>query len=398
MKRLFPFSAIVGQEQMKTALLLTAVDPTIGGVLIRGHKGTGKSTTARALAQVMPKIKVVKDCAYNCPPENEAEMHTCCLGRIQRGEELREEMRGVPFTELPLNATADRVVGTLHLEQTLKTGERHFEPGLLASAHRGVLYVDEVNLLEDHLVDMLLDVSASGLNRVEREGISYSHPARFILLGTMNPEEGELRPQFLDRFGLCVAVKGLDNKEERREVVQRALAFERDPDSFSRNWEKEDALLTQQIHTARCSLSFVKIPDEIWDLTIQIATKAKVHGHRADITIIKAAAALAALMERKEVTKSDIFQAAYFVLPHRLKVSVLLSEDKIKQEIEKLLIEVAAGEKQVKEKETGKRIDELQMDYTEHEKMQVPGAAAAGSILLTFLKKKARKGPLSRIN
>ncbi len=219
----YPFSAIIGQDAMKAALLLNAVDPTIGGVLIRGQKGTGKSTAARALAALLPDIEVVKDCPYHCDPADLKKMHEGCRERLEINGQLPSEFRPMPVVELPLSASEDRVVGTVQLEHALKTGQRRYEPGLLAAANRGILYVDEVNLLEDHLVDLLLDVAASGINRVEREGLCITHPSRFMLVGTMNPEEGELRPQFLDRFGLVVHVEGLSDPRLRRQLIENRL-------------------------------------------------------------------------------------------------------------------------------------------------------------------------------
>src|SRR5512136_1308084 len=248
MKRFqYPFAAIVEQKALKTALLLNAVDPTIGGVLIRGHKGTGKSTAARALAQVLPLIEVLENCPFNSDPKDPVEAAGIQYGR----DSGRAILRPMPFVELPLNATEDRLVGSLHVEKALQTGERRFEPGLLAAANRGILYVDEVNLLPDHLVDMLLDSAASGVNVIEREGISFVHPARFILIGTMNPEEGELRPQFLDRFGLCVAIRGVVDLDARKAIVQRHLAFESNPEDFLDKWTLADQAISDQIAYAR---------------------------------------------------------------------------------------------------------------------------------------------------
>jgi len=225
----FPFTAIVGQEAIKLALLLNAISPTIGGVLIRGHKGTAKSTAVRALAHLLPDIEVVVGCPFGCAPTDASEVCPHCTANTT---ERRSLLRPAALVELPLGATEDRVVGTLDIERALKMGEKHFEPGLLAAAHRGVLYIDEVNLLSDHIVDILLDAAAMGVNYVEREGISVSHPAAFILVGTMNPEEGELRPQLLDRFGLAVDVQAARDAEVRAEVVRRRIAFDHAPESF----------------------------------------------------------------------------------------------------------------------------------------------------------------------
>src|SRR5512136_219784 len=232
---LYPFSAIVEQEVLKTALLLNAVDPSIGGVLIQGHKGTGKSTAARALAQLLPYIEVLENSPFNLDPRDSIGVPGFKpAGSLKASE--RAILRPMPFVELPLNATEDRLVGSLHIEKALQTGERRFEPGLLAAANRGILYVDEVNLLADHLVDLLLDAAASGTNSVEREGISFSHPARFMLIGTMNPEEGDLRPQLLDRFALCVDMHGIADPRQRVAIVERRVAYEGDPEGFYGEW------------------------------------------------------------------------------------------------------------------------------------------------------------------
>lgn len=224
----FPFSAIVGQDDMKLAFMIAAVDPSVGGVLAFGDRGTGKSTAVRALAALLPKIRVAVGCAYNCEPDDPARLCDAC----RDGGKPKSQLHGAPVVDLPLGATEDRVVGALDLERALRRGEKHFEPGLLARANRGFLYIDEVNLLEDHLVDLLLDVAASGVNLVEREGLSVRHPARFVLIGSGNPEEGELRPQMLDRFGLAVDVKTPLDVPSRIEVVKRRDAFERDPITF----------------------------------------------------------------------------------------------------------------------------------------------------------------------
>ena len=232
-RAVFPFTAIVGQESIKLALLLNAISPVIGGVLIRGHKGTAKSTAVRALSRLLPDIEVVAGCPFACALSDDLEVCPHCVVHPA----VRQPMtRPAALVELPLGATEDRVVGTLDIERALKSGEKHFEPGLLAAAHRGLLYIDEVNLLSDHLVDILLDAAAMGVNYIEREGISVSHPAAFILVGTMNPEEGELRPQLLDRFGLAVDVQAERDVEVRAEVVRRRIAFDRDPEGFVRQW------------------------------------------------------------------------------------------------------------------------------------------------------------------
>ncbi len=236
---IFPFTAIVGQERMKKALILNAINPGLSGVLIRGEKGTAKSTAARALASLLPEIEVVSNCPFSCHPQREELMCEECRHRKAGGESLPITKRRMHVVNLPIGATEDRVVGTLDIEHALKTGEKRFEPGVLADAHRAILYVDEANLLDDHIVDVLLDSAAMGVNTIEREGVSYSHPAHFILIGTMKPEEGELRPQLLDRFGLCVNIEGIDDPKDRVEVIKRRQGFEENPGRFVAYWEAE---------------------------------------------------------------------------------------------------------------------------------------------------------------
>src|SRR5512142_78010 len=246
----FPFTAIVGQDRMKRALVLNAINPLIGGVLIRGERGTAKSTAVRALAALLPEIAVVADCRFSCDPSNS---HYCdeCAMRLAAGEVLPVRRRKVRLVDLPVSATEDRVVGTLDIETAIKKGEKKFEPGVLAAANRGILYVDEVNLLDDHVVDLLLDSAAMGVNVVEREGISFQHPAQFVLVGTMNPEEGELRPQLLDRFGLAVEIRGIPDAAARVEIIERRLAYEQDPDAFQTEWATAEAKLSTEIEAAR---------------------------------------------------------------------------------------------------------------------------------------------------
>ncbi|MBN1902875.1 ATP-binding protein [Candidatus Sumerlaeota bacterium] len=323
MKRiLFPFSALVNQEEMKTALLLVAVDPSIGGVLISGHKGAGKSTAVRALAGILPAIRVVKGCPYNSDPDSPQSMDEFCLKKYNEKKKLPVQIRPMRIVELPLNATEDRIAGTLHIEEAIRKGKRQFEPGILAAANRGVLYVDEVNLLEDHLVDILLDAAASGINTVEREGVSITHPARFILIGTMNPEEGSLRPQFLDRFGLFVSIRGVEKRDQRREIVLRRMAFEQDSVKFAEAWEQEEKRLSELILESRRNLSQISIPDEFIDMAIELSETVEARGNRAEIVIPKAARALAALHQKDVVGEVDIRNAARFVLPHRMSFSV----------------------------------------------------------------------------
>ncbi len=315
----FPFTAIVGQERMKRALILNAISPQIGGVLIRGERGTAKSTAARALAALLPEIDVVADCPFHCDPHSPEGMCDNCRERVERGEALPVARRRIPFVDLPVSATEDRVVGTLDIELAIQKGERRFEPGVLAAANRGLLYVDEVNLLDDHVVDLLLDSAAMGVNVVEREGISFQHPARFILVGTMNPEEGELRPQLLDRFALCVEIRGITDPGARAEIVQRHLEFERDPAGFRARWEPSEQALSREIERARALLPQVRYTRADLFTIAQVTTAMQVDGHRADIVILKAALAHAAFEGRTQIDERDILLAAELALPHRLR-------------------------------------------------------------------------------
>ena len=303
----FPFSAIVGQEPMKRALIFNAIDPSIGGVLITGTRGTAKSTAARAVAALLPEIETIAGDAFNTAP---------APGRTDRSSFIP-----TPFVNLPVGATEDRVLGTLDVERVLQSGERHFEPGLLARANRGVLYVDEINLLPDHLVDVLLDAVAMGVNRVEREGISFTHEARVILIGTMNPEEGELRPQLLDRFGLSVAVAGYFDPDQRKEVVRRRIAFEADPEAAAGRWSEAEAELSRRIEQARRSLAAVEVPDVHLDAIVQACAEARADGLRADIVAYKTARAIAAFAGRREVTEADAAEAVALALTHRRRVA-----------------------------------------------------------------------------
>ncbi len=315
----FPFTAIVGQDDLKRALLLNAVDPGLGGVLIRGERGAGKSTAARALAALLPPLQVVRGCRFHCDPQDPAHWCTECRARAARGEPLAAVEIPTPFVNLPLAATEERVVGTLDIEAALQSGQRRFQPGLLAAANRGVLYIDEVNLLEDHLVDLLLDVAAMGVNYVEREGVSFQHPARFILVGSMNPEEGDLRPQLLDRFALVVDVKGVDNPVLRAQIMERHLAFERDPEGFYAEWEPRERALRQRLVAARARLPRVQHTEADLFTIAGLTTRFGVEGHRADLVILRAARAHAALEGRLHLTSEDLLRAAALALPHRLK-------------------------------------------------------------------------------
>ncbi len=316
-KRIFPFSALVGQEEMKRALLLNMVNPRIGGVLIRGEKGTAKSTAVRALEQVMPPRKE-RNCLFHCDPDRpETWCEECRKKGVPKKDEIREGRMKV--VNLPVSATTDRVVGSIDIEEMIKAGEAAFAPGILAEANRNILYVDEVNLLEDHIVDVLLDAAAMGVNRIERESISYTHPSAFVLVGTMNPEEGELRPQLLDRFGLLVEVKGERDPEKRVEIMKRRLEFEADPEQYCRKWQAEDETLGKKILEAQIRLPEVVWTEEILALIARISIALEVDGHRADITMLKAAAANAALEGRRAVTFGDIRTVSRLALPHRMR-------------------------------------------------------------------------------
>ncbi|VUD74868.1 magnesium chelatase ATPase subunit I [Methylobacterium symbioticum] len=311
----FPFSAIVGQDEMRQALLVAAVDPSIGGVLVLGDRGTGKSTAIRALAALLPPMRAVAGCPYACDPEGPAESCPHCA----TGAPRRAETRPVPVVDLPLGATEDRVVGALDLERALTRGETAFEPGLLARANRGFLYIDEVNLLDDHLVDLLLDVAASGINTVEREGLSLRHPARFVLVGSGNPEEGELRPQLLDRFGLACAVETPTDIATRIAVVRARDAFERDPAGFCARHAAAEAGLRDRILAGRARLGAVAVPDAALERAARLCLALGTDGLRGELTLMRTARALAALEGAATVTDDHLTRIAPAALRHRLR-------------------------------------------------------------------------------
>ncbi len=308
----YPFAALVGQDTLKQALLLCAVNPTLGGVLLRGDKGTAKTTAVRGLADVLPPLLAVPGCPFNCEPGQPADLCPACHRPAAVAQEL-----AAPFVNLPLGATEDRVLGSLDLEGLLADRQKKLQPGLLAAAHRGVLYIDEVNLLPDHLVDVLLDAAATGRSTVQREGLAVSHPAQFTLIGTMNPEEGNLRPQFLDRFGLMVDVAAPRDVAERTEVVRRRIAFERDPVAFQAHWQPAQAAVQQQIRAAQQLLPTVQLPEGLLTLISQLCTELGVASLRADIVLYKTALTLAALAGRATVTAADVRRAAELALAHR---------------------------------------------------------------------------------
>jgi magnesium chelatase subunit I len=315
----FPFSAIVSQDEMKLAILVSAIDPSIGGVLVFGDRGTGKSTAVRALAALLPKMRAVVGCRYGCDPDASNSNCPDCTALRLRKPVLASHLIAVPVVDLPLGATEDRVVGALDLERALSQGVKAFEPGLLARANRGFLYIDEVNLLEDHLVDLLIDVAASGENVVEREGLSVRHPARFVLIGSGNPEEGELRPQLLDRFGLSVEVKTPEGLAERVEVVRRRDAFERDPQGFTEQWKKEDERIRRRIVAARKRLHAVEIPDAARSRAAELCMALGTDGLRGDLTLIRTARAYAALEGDASVRDEHLRTVAAPALRHRLR-------------------------------------------------------------------------------
>ncbi|MEM6851502.1 MAG: magnesium chelatase ATPase subunit I [Pseudomonadota bacterium] len=319
----FPFAAIVGQSEMKKALTMAAADPSIGGVMVFGDRGTGKSTAVRALAAMLPAISFVRGCSFNCDPSRSAEdCPAACLVRANEGSAgapAPVELRPIPVVDMPLGASEDRIVGALNLERALTTGEKAFEPGLLAKAHRGFLYIDEINLLEDHLVDLLLDAAASGENIVEREGLSVRHPARFVIVGSGNPEEGELRPQLLDRFGLSVEVTTPTDLSERVEVLRRREAFDRDPAAFAERWREENDELAARIEAARLALPDVELPDEALETISRICLSIGADGARGELTLMRAARALAALAAEGTVRREHILEAAPLALRHRLR-------------------------------------------------------------------------------
>ncbi|RJS92108.1 magnesium chelatase ATPase subunit I [Salinisphaera sp. Q1T1-3] len=319
MSRAFPFSAIVGQQAMKHALEITAVDPSVGGVLVRGDRGTGKSTAVRALPGVLPPLRVISKCVYGCDPAADATVlcETCRADEAAGRRATRQQP--VPVVDLPLGASEDRIVGALDLERALSSGEKVFEPGLLARAHRGYLYVDEINLLEDHLVDLLLDVAASGENIVEREGLSVRHPADFVLVGSGNPEEGELRPQLLDRFGLAVDITTPSVLSDRVEAVRRADAYRRDPAAFVARYKRKDGAVRKRIRDARQRLPSLETTDALLEAASALCLRLGTDGLRGELTLIRAARASAALAGDETITTAHLRAVAPAALAHRLR-------------------------------------------------------------------------------
>nr|YP_003002236.1 magnesium chelatase subunit [Aureoumbra lagunensis]ACS36948.1 magnesium chelatase subunit [Aureoumbra lagunensis] len=323
----FPFTAIVGQEEMKLALQLNVIDPKIGGVIIMGDRGTGKSTTIRAIADLLPEIEIVKDDPFNSHPTNPELMNSSVLEQFRNNETIETELVNIPMVDLPLGATEDRVCGTIDIEKALTEGVKAFEPGLLAKANRGILYVDEVNLLDDHLVDILLDSAASGWNTVEREGISVRHPARFVLVGSGNPEEGELRPQLLDRFGMHAEIRTVKDPELRVKIVEERTAFDQNPQIWIDKYQEEQEALRSKLVTAQQLLPSIEIDYDFRVKISQICSELDVDGLRGDIVVNRAAKAFAALNNKTKVDLDDISNIIVLCLRHRLRKDPLESID-----------------------------------------------------------------------
>ena len=338
---IFPFTAIVGQEEMKLALILNVIDPKIGGVMIMGDRGTGKSTTVRALIDLLPEIEVVENDPFNSDPNDPELMSEEIREKLQRNEKLSVVRKKISMVDLPLGATEDRVCGTIDIEKALTEGVKAFEPGLLAKANRGILYVDEVNLLDDHLVDVLLDSAASGWNTVEREGISISHPARFILVGSGNPEEGELRPQLLDRFGMHAQIGTVKDAVLRVKIVEQRANFDESPLEFRNNYNQSQQELTKKLIQARELLKKVEIDYDFRVKISQICSELNVDGLRGDIVTNRASKALAAFEGRTEVTPQDVFRVIPLCLRHRLRKDPLESidsGDKVREVFKKIFV------------------------------------------------------------
>jgi Mg-chelatase subunit ChlI len=334
----------VGQERLRQALLLNAVNPAVGGVLIEGPSGTAKSTAVRGLAALLPELDVVADCPFSCDPA------APCAVCAARTDELPVARRRARIVTLPLNATEDRVAGSVDIARALREGVTALEPGLLAEVNRGILYVDEINLLDDHLADILLDAAALGVNTVEREGVSVEHPSRFLLVGTMNPEEGDLRPQLADRIGLRVAVDALAGAEQRAEVLRRREAFTADPDAFVAAWEEEESALAARVRDARAAVAEVEVPERFYAVIALVVTRAGVTSHRADVAILQCAKARAALESRRGLDRDDVHAAASLALAHRVPLDPFdgqpgLDDRLLRRIVDEVLDEDAAEKK-----------------------------------------------------
>jgi len=343
MRSIYPFTAIVRQERMKRALIMVAVDHHIGGVLIRGERGTAKSTAARAMAALLPEIEVFVESPFNDDPNVPLSWSDWAKERKARGEELKIARRRTRFVDLPVSATEDRVVGTLDIEKAIQKGEKHFEPGVLAAANRGLLYIDEVNLLDDHVVDLLLDSAAMGVNVVEREGISFVHPANFILVGTMNPEEGDLRPQLLDRFALSVEIGGVLEPRDRVLIMERNLGFEANAEGFIHEWEPKEKVLSDRIARARSLVKEVTYTSRDLLSIAALSADLRVDGHRADLVVLKTARANAAFEGRKAINYHDIALAAELAYPHRLKRGPFQESDITSEALEERIEQLVGG-------------------------------------------------------
>ena len=338
-RRVFPFTAVIGQEEMKLALLLNVIDPRIGGVMIMGDRGTGKSTTIRALADLLPAIDVVKDDPYNSSLIDPDLQSKEVLEKIVQGENLESIQKQVPMVDLPLGATEDRLCGTIDIEKALSEGVKAFEPGLLAKANRGLLYVDEVNLLDDHLVDVLLDSAASGWNTVEREGVSVRHPARFVLIGSGNPEEGELRPQLLDRFGMHAEIRTISDPDSRVRIVEERISFDKSPETWFEKYETEQFDIQNRLLKAMSLLPQVQISKDFQLKISQVCSELQVEGLRGDLVVTRAAKALAAFEERTEVSLEDVKRTIILCLRHRCRrdpMESINSGDKVESVFEQV--------------------------------------------------------------
>jgi Mg-chelatase subunit ChlI len=362
---IYPFTAVVGQDLMRLALVLNAIDMRIGGVLIRGERGTGKSTAARALAALLPEIEVITDSPFGDDPNRPDTWSDYSQERYSNGVKPPVNKRRAAFVDLPVSATEDRVVGTLDIEKAIQEGKKHFDPGVLANANRGILYVDEVNLLDDHIVDLLLDSAAMGVNIVEREGISFSHPARFILIGTMNPEEGDLRPQLLDRFALSVEVQGIRRAEDRIEILQRHVAYEEDSEAFRAEWQPVENSLSVRIAKAREVVDAVRYTQNDLRLIAGMMSDMQVDGHRADLVILKTARAHAAYEGRMAINDHDIALAIRLAIPHRLKRGPFADANAQLDKIEDML-----GEKRQEMGEEGEGEETQEQGETSNQESQ----------------------------
>jgi len=343
----FPFTAIVGQEKMKKALILNAINPQVGGVLVRGEKGTGKSTAVRALAELLPEIEVVRGCPFNCNPRDISEMCPTCRDAILAAQDkpgkggLKSEKRRIRVVDLPLGSTEDRLLGSLDIETAIKEGRKSLEPGILADVHQGILYVDEINLLDDHVVDILLDSATSGVNVVEREGISFAHPSRFILVGTMNPEEGELRAQLLDRISLHIPIEALHNVDQRVQITLLRNKFEKDPEKFLKEFEPANEKLRRKIKRAQKLLNSIAISERIQLLICKMCKELDVEGHRPDIMLAKTALTLAAYHGKKEIGEKEIKEAAEFILPFRIRKNPFGEEEQRENIFDDIIDQIA---------------------------------------------------------